>query len=341
MGHVWSSVRRRMTLSDAADLQNDPLLRSAPTFEGFKVLDPVVLYQRLGQGGMGAVYRGRHCKLDLDVAVKCLKPSLAAEAPEFVARFEREARLCASLAHQNVVRVMDVRQQDGLHWLVMEYVRGETVRERVERKGPLPEAEALTILHGAAAGLAEAHARGIVHRDVKPENLMISLQGRVKVADLGLAKAETRGEHSISLASGVMGTPQYMAPEQWDSPDVGPAADVWALGATFYFLVTGQAGIAPAPFAKIAARVQQQDFPAVPNVSTALAVAAGRGADGRSGLMVVWRTGRLVCRPGGVAIDHAAAAGAHRIRSGQGTAGTARRPDGSDREVRAGVVAAA
>jgi formylglycine-generating enzyme required for sulfatase activity len=254
----------------ATDLLHDPLLRTAPVIEGFKVLDPAVLYQKVGQGGMGAVYRGRHCKLDLDVAVKCLKPSLAADSPEFIARFEREARLCASLAHQNVVRVMDVRQQDGLHWLVMEFVRGETVRERVQRKGPLAEAEALAILHGAAAGLAEAHGRGIVHRDIKPDNLMVSLEGRVKVADLGLAKGNVAGDQSLSLASGVMGTPQYMAPEQWDSPDIGPSADVWALGAVLYFVLTGEHGIDGATFAAMARRVQEHDFPSLASKCPAL-----------------------------------------------------------------------
>jgi formylglycine-generating enzyme required for sulfatase activity/tetratricopeptide (TPR) repeat protein len=254
----------------ATDLLHDPLLRTAPTIEGFKVLDPAVLYAKVGQGGMGAVYRGRHCKLDLDVAVKCLKPSLAADSPEFIARFEREARLCASLAHQNVVRVMDVRQQDGLHWLVMEFVRGETVRERVQRKGPLAEAEALAILHGACAGLAEAHGRGIVHRDIKPDNLMVSLEGRVKVADLGLAKGNVAGDQSLSLASGVMGTPQYMAPEQWDSPDIGSSADVWALGAVLYFVLTGEHGIDGATFAVMARRVQEHDFPSLATKCPAL-----------------------------------------------------------------------
>ena len=251
------------TTPPSHSLLDDPLLRDAQTIEGFKVLDPAVLYARVGQGGMGAVYRGRHCKLDLDVAVKCLKPSLAAESPEFVARFEREARLCASLAHQNVVRVMDVQQKHGLHYLVMEFVRGESVRERVQRKGPLAEAEALTILHGAAAGLAEAHARGIVHRDIKPDNLLVSLEGRVKVADLGLAKAPPGSGNSLSIASAVMGTPQYMAPEQWETPDVGPAADVWALGATLYFVLTGEHGIEGASFAAMARTVQERDFPSL------------------------------------------------------------------------------
>lgn len=252
-----------MSESPERNLQSDPLLRDAPTCRGFKVLEPAVLYAKVGQGGMGAVYRGRHFKLDIDVAVKCLRPSLAEESPEFVARFEREARLAAQLTHQNVVNVMDVHQKHGLHYLVMEFVTGEDARARVLRKGKLGEQEALAILLGAATGLAEAHARGIVHRDIKPDNVLVSLRGRVKLADLGLAKAQQSSGQSMSLASGVMGTPQYMPPEQWDSPDVGASADVWALGATLYYLLVGEHAIDGATIPAMARKVQDQDFPSL------------------------------------------------------------------------------
>lgn len=245
------------------DLLDDPLLRDAPIVEGFKVLDPAVLYAKIGRGGMGAVYRGRHFKLDLDVAVKCLKPALVAEDADFVKRFEREARLAASIAHQNVVRVMDVHEKNGIHYLVMEFVRGETAAERVERKGPLAEKEALAILFGATAGLAEAHAAGIVHRDIKPSNIMVSVEGRVKLADLGLAKssAAVDGRSVSMLTSAIMGTPQYMPPEQWDTTDVTAAADVWALGATLWYLLAGHEGIAGGSPLQIAKRIQDHDFP--------------------------------------------------------------------------------
>jgi len=249
----------------SADLLRDPLLRDAPTVAGFKVLEPVVLYDRLGGGGMGAVYRGRHLTLDLDVAVKCLKPSLAAEDEDYVRRFEREARLAACIAHQNVVRVMEVQQRHGIHYLVMEFVRGETVGERIKRKGPLVEREALAVLCGAATGLAEAHARGIVHRDIKPDNILVSLEGRVKLADLGLARASGSIDGrslTASTSSSIMGTPQYMSPEQWSTTDVGPAADVWALGATFYHACAGQPGISSAGgLHEIAKRINDQEFP--------------------------------------------------------------------------------
>ena len=256
-------LRRAMSESSEPNLQSDPLLRDAPTIRGFKVLEPAVLYAKIGQGGMGAVYRGRHFKLDIDVAVKCLRPSLAAEAPEFVARFEREARLAAQLTHQNVVNVMDVHAKHGLHYLVMEFVTGENARERVLRKGKLPEQEALAILLGAVTGLAEAHVHGIVHHDIKPDNVLVSLQGRVKLADLGLAKAAQSSGMSMSLQSGVMGTPQYMAPEQWDSPDVAATADIWALGASLYYLLVGEHAIEAPTLAAMARKVQEQPFPSL------------------------------------------------------------------------------
>ena len=167
----------------------DPLLNGVPEIEGFKVLDPCVLYTRIGAGGMGAVYYGKHLTLNVDVAVKCLKRELAERDEDFVVRFQREAQLAAEIHHQNLVGVFTVDQRDGVHYLVMEYVKGETALDRVERKGPLELREACTVAYGAACGLAAAHRKGIVHRDVKPENIMIAGTGEVKLADLGLAKA--------------------------------------------------------------------------------------------------------------------------------------------------------
>ncbi|HUR27455.1 MAG TPA: serine/threonine-protein kinase, partial [Planctomycetota bacterium] len=221
-------------------LHDDPLLADIPDVDGFKILEPCVLYSKLGEGGMGAVYRGRHLNLNIDVAVKCLRRSLADQGTTFVQRFQREARLAAGIHHQNLVQVYDVSQKKGIHYLVMEFVSGETARDRVRRKGKLGIDEALRIAVGAAAGLGVAHARRIVHRDVKPDNVLIGRDGSVKVSDLGLAKA-MESDIDVSLTQGVMGTPQYMAPEQWeDSARVTPAADVWALGATIYFLLAGK-----------------------------------------------------------------------------------------------------
>ncbi len=242
-------------------LHNDPLLEEVPDVEGYKVLEPCVLYSKVGQGGMGAVYKGKHLNLEIDVAVKCLKRALAVEGLSFIQRFQREARIAASIHHQNLVQVYDVSHRNGVHYLVMEFVCGETGRDRVRRKGALAESEALNIMRGAAAGLAEAHTHRIVHRDVKPDNILISQDGRVKVSDLGLAKA-LEAESGNTLTQGVMGTPQYMAPEQWeDAAHVGPPADVWALGATLYFLLAGKDAIAPSNMKQVCRQICVEPFP--------------------------------------------------------------------------------
>ena len=251
-----------------SELQNDELLAQVTEVAGYKVLPPCVVYARIGQGGMGAVYRGRHLNLDIEVAVKCLKPALVRDDPQFVARFRREGQSAARINHQNVIRVFDVAEDNGLHYLIMEYVQGETARQRVERKGPLAVGEALQILYESALGLGEAHRLGIVHRDIKPDNLLISTQGQVKVADLGLAKP-TLGKDGgskvsmLSSANQIMGTPSYMPPEQWDGAAVTAAADVWALGATLWFLLVGREAIRDESPARIMSRIVLQPFPDV------------------------------------------------------------------------------
>ena len=124
-------------------LADDPFLRDVPSVDGWKVLAPAVLYAKIGQGGMGCVYRGRHLELEIDVAIKCLKPSLVAEDEQFEARFRREARLAAELTHENLVRLYELRRAHGLSYLILEFIDGETARDRVGRKGPLGEEEAV------------------------------------------------------------------------------------------------------------------------------------------------------------------------------------------------------
>ncbi|MBX3465033.1 MAG: serine/threonine protein kinase [Planctomycetes bacterium] len=242
----------------------DGNLAQAIEVEGYKVLPPCVIYGKIGQGGMGAVYRGRHLNLDIDVAVKCLKPELVGGDEQFVVRFRREARAAAQINHQNVIRVFDVAEDKGLHYLIMELVQGESARERVARKGRLAIGEALEIVFGAALGLAEAHRKGFVHRDIKPDNIMVSSSGQVKVADLGLAKPLIR-EDQASLLSGtnlVMGTPQYMPPEQWENTaNVTAAADVWALGATLYYLLVGGEAIQKDSLPRVMQRILLEPFP--------------------------------------------------------------------------------
>ncbi len=263
-------------VEDEGQLHADPLLQQLPEVEGFRILDSVILLEKIGEGGMGTVYHGRHSSLDIDVAVKLLREDLPNGDGEFVARFKREARIAASINSPYLIRVFDVNQCQGLHYLIMEFVRGETARERVVRKGPLGVDEAITIVRCAARGLASAHAKGIIHRDIKPDNIMISSTGEVKVADLGLAKAGDEIDNLKTRTGMLMGTPKYMPPEQYsDAHSVGPQGDVYALAATLYFLLAGKNAISSGSLVEVMHKVCNDDFPDIrllrPDVPDALA----------------------------------------------------------------------
>ncbi|MBK8096589.1 MAG: protein kinase [Planctomycetes bacterium] len=227
-----------------APMPVDPILAMLPVFLGRPVLHPCVLYARLGRGGMGAVYLAKHLTLRQRQVVKFLWQLGHGHGVDdgFVERFQQEARIAAEMTHQNLVRVTHVDRIGELHYLVMDYIEGEDAQRRIQRGGAMNEAAALALVHGAAAGLGYAHGRGIVHRDVKPANLMISVRGEVKVIDLGLARATGTG-HDLTATAGMLGTPRYMAPEQWDSTRVGPQADVWSLGATLWYLLAGRSHV--------------------------------------------------------------------------------------------------
>ena len=245
-------------------LDDDPLLRDIPVRNGHKWLDPAELDSKLGEGGMGAVYRGRHVALKIDVAVKCLKPELVARGEYVEARFRREARLAAKLSHQNLVRLYELRRNHGLSYLILEFVDGETAEERVQRLKRLSETEAVKILLAVARGLSVAHRHRevIVHRDIKPGNILISSRGEVKLADLGLARALDRADNTSFYTEGILGTPKYMAPEQWDpTMTATPMTDVWAMGATLYYLLTGQSAMQGSSANQVMHQVVQKPFP--------------------------------------------------------------------------------
>jgi serine/threonine protein kinase len=235
-------------------------------------LGPYELIEMVGRGGMGTVWKARHTKLDKLVALKLLPPHLMSDA-DAVSRFEREMKAVGKLEHTHIVRAMDAGEADGIHYLVMEYIEGVDLSRLIKHRGPRKLAEACQMIRHASLGLAHAHEHGLVHRDIKPSNLLLSKKGQVKILDLGLARLQsekTADEASLTVQGEVMGTPDYMAPEQWQSAhSVGPAADLYALGCTLHFLLTGQAPFAAADQSsythKMTAHVLQPP-PALPDV---------------------------------------------------------------------------
>jgi serine/threonine protein kinase len=198
--------------------------------------------ERIGSGGMGSVYLCEHKLMRRRVAIKVL-PTAKAEEPSALERFQREARVVAALDHPNIVRAYDIDQEDKLHFLVMEYIDGSSLQEIVKRHGPLSIARACHYIRQAAAGLHHAYqVAHIVHRDIKPGNILVDRQGVVKILDMGLARFFHDEEEILTRKydENVLGTADYLAPEQaLDSHDVDIRADLYSLGATFYFCLTG------------------------------------------------------------------------------------------------------
>ena len=202
-----------------------------------RVVGRYELVRPLGHGAMATVDLAQDVELDRPVALKRLAENLARDE-ELQRRFLREARLAARLAHPNVVRVFDVGEADGRPFIAMEYVEGETLAELIARRGRLSPAEAARLGTQVCAGLAAAHAAGLVHRDVKPQNLLLRADGVLKLGDFGIA-AGHEGTR-LTLAGTVLGTAGYLAPEQARGEQVTAAADIYAVGAVLYELLAGE-----------------------------------------------------------------------------------------------------
>ena len=211
---------------------------------GELVLGNYVILKRIGRGGMGAVYKALHRRMKRIVAVKTIRHELA--TPDFITRFRREIEAAGRLIHPNVISAYDADECELGDFLVMEYVEGSDLRKVVEKSGPLPVKEAVTVLRQAALGLGYAHSQGVVHRDIKPANLMRDLNGVTKIADLGLARlVEPGGKNDVGSGlteTGIVaGTVDFMPPEQAnDASTVDHRADIYALGCTFFFLLTAE-----------------------------------------------------------------------------------------------------
>ncbi|MBI2808909.1 MAG: protein kinase [Planctomycetes bacterium] len=204
-----------------------------------RALTKYAIVARLGRGGMGVVYLAEDRVLKRAVAVKLIAPSLTNE-PKDLQRFLREARSAARLQHGNVVAIYDIDEDQGTHSLVMEFVPGPTAQQIIDRDGALPWRAAAQIVADACRGLMAAHGSHLIHRDVKPANLLISRTGEVKLSDFGLAKVVADEQSAITHASAVIGTPLYMSPEQARNEDLDERSDLYSLGATFYALLTGE-----------------------------------------------------------------------------------------------------
>jgi serine/threonine-protein kinase len=221
--------------------QVQEILRMQGRSGGGPQLPGYEIEEKLGEGGMGAVFRGKQVSLDRVVAIKLLAPKLVAE-PGYKERFMREARAAGALNHQNIVRAIDVGSNGKIYYFVMEFIDGETTNDWLKREGPFSEKRAIKVALDVARALDNAAEANMVHRDVKPDNIMLARDGMVKLCDLGLARGVGPDSSVTQSSAGeIVGTPNYVSPEQAKGLDsVDSRSDLYSLGATLYHLMTGQ-----------------------------------------------------------------------------------------------------
>ncbi len=228
LGYVTTSQAERLKTS----IKESKV--AAQQIPGYKIIGKV------GAGAMAVVYKAKQISLNRTVAIKVL-PRRFSENPEYVQRFYKEGQAAGKLNHPNIVQAIDVGEAGGYHYFVMEFVQGKTIADDINTGRVFPEQEAIEIIIQVCHALQHAHAHGLVHRDVKPKNIMINEQGVVKLADMGLARETTDIEAAQSEEGKAYGTPYYIAPEQIRGKiDIDGRADIYGLGATFYNMVTGR-----------------------------------------------------------------------------------------------------
>jgi len=204
---------------------------------GRKLGNRYEILERIGRGGMSLVYRAQDTLLNRTVAVKVLHNQFVNDT-EFVKRFRREGQAAASLSHPNIVSLYDVGQEDDFYYLVMEYVDGETLKDRIATRGPIPVLEAMRIAYQICEALEHAHQHKVVHRDIKPHNILLTKDGRVKVTDFGIARAAT--ESTITNTGSIIGSVHYFSPEQARGGFIGEKSDLYSLGVVLYEMLTGR-----------------------------------------------------------------------------------------------------
>src|SRR5919108_5995484 len=239
---------------------------------GTLISDRFRLDEKIGAGGMSTVYRAFDPTLERQVAIKLMHRDISTD-PDQLERFRREARAVARLNHPHVVTVIDAGEDEGAPYIVFEYVEGETLKDRIRRHGRLPVTEAVAYAIEIARALGAAHERQIVHRDVKPQNVLIDEEGSAKVTDFGIARSLT--EEGLTADGRVLGTTDYVSPEQALGHDVGPQSDLYSLGVVLFEMLTGDVPFHGENQVAVAMKHVREELPDVlmrrPEASSALA----------------------------------------------------------------------
>jgi len=258
--------------------------------------------EKLGGGGMAIVYKGRDTYLNREVTIKVMRPEFTSDE-DFVQRFRREAQAVARLSHANIVNIHDVGQEDGTHYLVLEYVRGDNLKNIIKQKGRLEPEDAVNIAVQVCEALEHAHNNNIVHRDIKPHNILITADGKAKLTDFGIAMETTAG--TITRTDTIMGSVHYLSPEQARGETATARSDIYAVGILLYEMLTGkQPYSGDSPIAIALKHIQETPLPVNevnPDVPAELAEVVGRAMEKKPELR--YKSARELARRLEAAID--------------------------------------
>ena len=228
--------------------------------KGQKISDRYLIVRSIGEGGMANVYLAHDTILDRDVAIKVLRGDLSNDE-KFVRRFQREALAASSLSHPNIVEMYDVGEDNGIYYIVMEYVEGKTVKQLVKKRGSLTLSEALDIMLQLTDGISHAHDSYIIHRDLKPQNILIKDDGQIKITDFGIAMALNSTQ--LTQTNSVMGSVHYLPPEQALGKGATIRSDIYSMGILFYELLTGKLPFKGENAVEIAMKQIKEPLPSV------------------------------------------------------------------------------
>ena len=221
--------------------------------------------EHIGKGGMADVFKAIDTILNREVAIKILRADLSTDAVSIL-RFEREAQAATALSHPNIVEIYDVGDYKGHHFIVMEYLPGRTLKQVIRARGPLLNEEAIDIMKQLTSAVAEAHSRNIIHRDIKPQNVIVKADGSVKILDFGIAMA--KGSMQLTQANNVMGSVHYLAPELAKGESASPQSDIYALGIVLYEMLAGDVPYKADQAVQVALKHMREPFPRVRDINS-------------------------------------------------------------------------